>query len=696
MSEAHRRERGYHTPMRREVWRGGAVATAALVIVGACSDVTGDPPDTPCPNRFPVDGELCEPGLVCNYAEPTNCVPYFTATCSPDGTWSLDRPCGVGGTGGGGDAEGGMGNTGNLGGGGGGGEMCVDPVEGGPLVTSELDVVYAPDRGSGTYPLTFDEAVTGVGPSFSWAGPGTFDGVSKVGNVYRVRYSGLAPGDSATLTVDGVADSCGNAMDAPVDVTIGLLPSCHLFEEDFEGDFFGAGWSTVDNGVDGNVWASNADFDSPNGVENHTEGSGLSASANDIDSLAGTSWDAELIAPAIDLTGLSNVVLRYQTDFQDSAGAGEAWLEASGDGSSWSPLSTFTDDRTSREIVDLSDWAGAPVFLRWRYVNDGGLGSWWDVDDVCVEQFTKATCTCLPGGVTEIKDVDGVSDGNGDVFTAELTGSVLAQVGDRVIACGDLEQEAISGPDFFRFVVGAGAAPLNARVSYCIENAFQDATSGVWLKSDPLPLAQVTDAFNEGTYDVTLTPGLEHFVSIAAPTSPYTGARYRLTVDVLGVSTPLLSESFEVWPPLSFTITDEDPCADWLQATQTVVPSGSFPTQGNSLAYFNSYDCSTGSEALESGVLNFVGLSSLMLSIDMFHDPGFPGANDTIQVEYNTGSIWIPIGAPLTRPGTVAAWETHVIDLSALAGLSSVRIRLFATTAYGNHTHIDNVVLLSN
>lgn len=125
---------------------------------------------------------------------------------------------------------------------------------------------------------------------------------------------------------------------------------------------------------------------------NHTDGSGLCASANDIDSLGGTSWDAELGSAALDLTGLSAVVLRFQTNLQDAAGAGEAWVEASTDEVMWSTVASWTDERTSEEILDLSAWTGGLVYLRWRYVNKGGLGSWRDVDDVCIERFTKANC----------------------------------------------------------------------------------------------------------------------------------------------------------------------------------------------------------------------------------------------------------------------------------------------------------------
>ena len=38
-----------------------------------------------------------------------------------------------------------------------------------------------------------------------------------------------------------IVDGCGNAIEAPVDIELSLLPSCHYYEEDFEGDFLAAG-----------------------------------------------------------------------------------------------------------------------------------------------------------------------------------------------------------------------------------------------------------------------------------------------------------------------------------------------------------------------------------------------------------------------------------------------------------------------
>ncbi len=667
-------------------WSTGVAmaACAALVIAGACADpqVTPQPPG--CPNVFPEEGAACTPGLVCQYAEPSNCVAYFTATCSDAGTWSLERPCAAGGSGG----------TPSTGAGGEGGGQCVDTVEGPPAVTSASELVRPPDGGSGSYTLSFSEPVVDVGNHLSWSGAGALDGVSLVGSSYLVRFSGIAPGETATLTIDGVADACGTPMEEPVHIDIRVRPSCHVLSESFEGDFLARDWSAFDDAGDGHTWSSNEAFDPP--VPNHTAGSGACASANDVDSGVASLWDTSLVSPPIDLSGLGDVVLRYAGDFNDASGAGDAVVEVSSDGFSWFPLAGWSDSRGGIENLDLSAWAGGVVYLRWRYINEGGVGAWWDIDDVCIESFTKVSCNCTVNGFSETKDVAGSFNGNGSYTTAENSLALLSAVGQRVTVCGELEAGALSGADFFGFNVatGAPAGPLSARVDYCIENPFEDASVGVWIKTNPTPLGLYEQARNQGSYDVQLLDGPQHFVVLDAP-GAYTPSRYRVTVELEGLSMPILTEGFEMWPPVAFTPTDLDPCLAWGQASGTVVPFGGQPTEGFNLAYFNSYDCNAGSEALESASMSFVGLTNLTLQLDMYHDTGFPSAFDSIQVEYSEGTTWVPIGAPLVRPAVADGWQTESIDLTPLAGKSSVKIRLFATTAYGNDIHIDNVKLLA-
>jgi hypothetical protein len=274
---------------------------------------------------------------------------------------------------------------------------------------------------------------------------------------------------------------------------------------------------------------------------------------------------------------------------------------------------------------------------------------------------------------------------------------VLTAVGDALTVCGLLEEESKSGADYFTVWMdsGSGSGPVRSRIDYCLEASFDEAVIEVWRKGVVDPIATHASAHAEGSFEVTLTDGEQYYLSLRPSAAVYESADYTVRLEVEGMMTTLLAEGFEFWPPFFLDVSDEDPCLDWAQASTTVVPSGYLPTEGTHLAYFNSYDCNTGSEALETGVLDLSTSTTVVLSYDLFHDSGYPTSNDSIQVQYLDGNDWTDIGAPAHRPG-VEGWETVVVDLSALAGTPAVRLRLFATTAYGNDVHIDDVMVLAD
>ncbi len=695
--------------LHRGCARLALVAAAVGWAVASCQQL--DPvglSSVSCPNAMPEQGAPCpQPSLRCSYFDSTGCQRWLEATCTADGTWDFGDPCtpagGTGGTAGtAGTGGSGTGLTGGSGGEG-GSSPCDDPVPGPPEVISATAVVYPPDAASDTYELRLSEAVFGLSANLSWSGDGALESVTKVSSKYVVRFADMEPGDVATLTVGtGVTDSCGNPLASAVDIELSLHPRCHYLEQSFEGDFLDEGWSTVDHADDGNVWARNDELDPPNGVPNHTDGSGLCASANDVATGPNSDWDTDLLAPVIDLANASHVVLTYLSDFEDDEADGQAWLEASADGSSWTPLSHWTESHgPSLERVDLSGYAGGELYLRWSYQDDEGSGYWWDVDEVCLEAFTLADCPCPNEGFGESADVDGVSDGNGTMATAEETGAVLTGVGEALSVCGLLEDEDTSGADYYEFDVDAGlpSAIFQATVHYCLENAFQDATISIWDRGSGEQLASVETAHNEGSFEVSLPDGVTYFVALeanAGGADSYAATYYAVRVAIDGGLAPILTEGFEDWPPAAFTVSDWDSCLDWYADTETRVPSGGEPTEGEYLAYFNSYDCPTGSESLTSEPLDLSSATTVVLSFDMYHDTGYPSSYDTIQVQYDDGDDWTDIGPAFERPAEEVGWETETVDLSDLGGSSSVAIRLLATTEYGNDIHIDNVVLLAD
>jgi formylglycine-generating enzyme required for sulfatase activity len=98
--------------------------------------------------------------------------------------------------------------------------MCTDPVPGNPTVTSSLDVTISVGATSDTYILDFSEKVFNVTTSnVIWtanSGTGTMDSITAdSATSYTVMLSGLANGDSYTITVtSAVEDTCNNAVTA--------------------------------------------------------------------------------------------------------------------------------------------------------------------------------------------------------------------------------------------------------------------------------------------------------------------------------------------------------------------------------------------------------------------------------------------------------------------------------------------------
>jgi hypothetical protein len=101
---------------------------------------------------------------------------------------------------------------------------CTDVVPGAPTVTS-TDFAYHTLGTTGSYLLTFSEAVTDVDLGLTWSattGSGTLGAITPVNDTtYRVAFEGVALGDVYTLHVDSnVTDLCGTPLDPEKDITI--------------------------------------------------------------------------------------------------------------------------------------------------------------------------------------------------------------------------------------------------------------------------------------------------------------------------------------------------------------------------------------------------------------------------------------------------------------------------------------------
>ncbi|MGC8915608.1 MAG: carboxypeptidase regulatory-like domain-containing protein [Thermoanaerobaculum sp.] len=149
--------------------------------------------------------------------------------------------------------------------------------------------------------------------------------------------------------------------------------------------------------------------------------------------------------------------------------------------------------------------------------------------------------------------------------------------------------------------------------------------------------------------------------------------------------------------PSDWTVTDVSGTAgNWATATATVHPSGNPPHSAPNLVYFNSYSASTGSstrlwknttDTIPSGQTGFVGFW-------MYHDTGFSGAADRVQVQYSTdgGTTWTNAGSPVQRYDGSTGWKYHQIELTGATG--TINIGLLGISGYGNDVHVDDVEFL--
>lgn len=175
-----------------------------------------------------------------------------------------------------------------------------------------------------------------------------------------------------------------------------------LFSESFAGDALPTGWTTDPAQVERLDAQGNATgtFTAPYTVGNATAANVLGyfavpdsplgntfAMANDDAPPCDCAMDSvSLVSPMIDLAGTTAPALSMAF-YHDGRPVGtNAWVEASNDGSAWSVLHQLpaTYAQWNSALIDLGPYAGGPVYLRFRYSDNGLWASGFVVDNVVV------------------------------------------------------------------------------------------------------------------------------------------------------------------------------------------------------------------------------------------------------------------------------------------------------------------------
>ncbi|HPH96167.1 MAG TPA: carboxypeptidase regulatory-like domain-containing protein [Anaerolineaceae bacterium] len=135
----------------------------------------------------------------------------------------------------------------------------------------------------------------------------------------------------------------------------------------------------------------------------------------------------------------------------------------------------------------------------------------------------------------------------------------------------------------------------------------------------------------------------------------------------------------------------------WSTNAGTRNPSGVAAVSAPNVAYFNSYDVTSGNKArlTYSLPLDMTSIATDQVSFQVYHDTGFNINTDSVQVTVSTdgGATWTPVGSPIFRYTGIANWKNHIVNLSAYATVTNLLIGFEGFSAYGNDVHIDDVVV---
>ncbi len=158
-------------------------------------------------------------------------------------------------------------------------------------------------------------------------------------------------------------------------------------------------------------------------------------------------------------------------------------------------------------------------------------------------------------------------------------------------------------------------------------------------------------------------------------------------------SSTLFSDGFESstgWAVVDLAGT----AGNWTFNTSGTLPTAA-PHGGSYLAKFNSYDAASGSQTRIYRTTGFAipgTASTVTLKFWMYHDTGYSGSADKVQLQVSTGSTWTNVGTAVNRYDGTTGWKQHTIDLTAYKG-TTVQLGFAGISAYGNNEFIDDVIV---
>ncbi len=198
--------------------------------------------------------------------------------------------------------------------------------------------------------------------------------------------------------------------------------------EVFETGALPDGWENVDHIATGEVWT----FNDPGSRGNLTGGAGGFAIVDSDEYGPGATHrqDTSLVTPRLDLTGITDPVIRFKTDYNDlSVEQADVDLSIDG-GATWTTVRSFLTDFRGPQSVEVPIPAAAndpDVKVRFHY-HVGTFDWWWEVDEVFVSSAAAGiTCGALPGGLVSGNVLD-------EITTAGLHGATVTAAGQEGVS----------------------------------------------------------------------------------------------------------------------------------------------------------------------------------------------------------------------------------------------------------------------
>ncbi|GAA1029692.1 hypothetical protein GCM10009557_19100 [Virgisporangium ochraceum] len=341
---------------------------------------------------------------------------------------------------------------------------------------------------------------------------------------YQVTATAVYPGYTAS-TVEVVVGT------TPVtrDIELTVAADCNApgysrptyLSESFDAGTLPAGWSVVKRNAGGGEW----EFDDPGADGNLTGGDGAFADADSDDAGAGTTTDTDLLTPVIDLTGVSDPLLSFNSDFRDLGSEDFTDVDVSIDGgTTWTNVYHEVNSRRGPtvETVSLAPAANqSNVKLRFHYF--GTFDWWWQVDNVRVY---RDVCAPVTGGLVAGFTTDGLTGQplNGVTVTSD------DRPAEKGVSAATPDDPNLPDGFYYLFSSLTGAHPFTAS-----KGGYTPTTKSVTVAAN----ATVRADFALGTARITITPtAIESYQTLGQTRN------YNITVRNTG-SAPATVELFE-------------------------------------------------------------------------------------------------------------------------------------------------------